>query len=204
MKVRTGRISVPGPVLTAAALLLPLCGLAWAEGGEAQKTVMESGGLPNALWALGTFAALLIILGRYAWKPILKAMEDRERHIADTIERARAQQEESEKLLEGYKNKLLEADAEAAKRVEESRKAAEQVKGEILETARKEAQQYSHQAAAEIHSAKQQALESLYSFAADLATDVAGKIMRKELTADDQRRLVDESLELIHEKAKRN
>lgn len=203
MMVRTGRISVPWPLLTAAAVLLS-CGVAWAEGGESEKTVMQSGGLANALWALGTFAALLFILGRYAWKPILKAMADRETHIADTLERARAQQAESERLLEGYKNKLQEADVEAAKRVEESRKAAEQVKGEILEAARKEAAQYSHQAAAEIHSAKQQALESLYSFAADLATDAAGKIMRKELTADDQRRLVAESLELIHEKAKRN
>lgn len=204
MMLRTGRISVPLPAVTAAVLLLPLCGLTWAAEAAEKPQLIDPKQWINALWALGTFAVLLMILGRYAWRPILKAMEDRERNIADTLERARAQQADSEKLLEGYKNKLQEADVEAAKRVEEARKAAEQVKAEILEAARKEAGQYSHQAAAEIHSAKQQALESLYKFAADLATDAAGKIMRKELTADDQRRLVAESLELIHEKAKRN
>jgi F-type H+-transporting ATPase subunit b len=187
-----------GRLLLAGSLVLLLGSTARAEQ-EADPT--QSGSIYNALWALGIFAVLLVILGRYAWKPILKQMELREKQVADTIAAARAQQEESQKLLQAYQARLAAADEEAAKQMEKTRQAAEAARQEILAAARAEAGKVSARAREEIEQARKDALDDLYRFAADLATDAAGKILRRELKPEDQRRLVAESLELIRQRA---
>lgn len=175
-------------------LLALLLSAAPALAAEAERSVMESGSLYNALWAIGIFLVLVVILGRYAWKPILRNMQQREKFIADALERARLQQEQSERLLAEYGAKLESADAEAAKRLEQALAAAEQAKREILGTARSEADLLAKRAAAEVDVAKQAAQQELMALAAKLATAVAEKIIRRQLAPEDQRRLVDESL----------
>jgi F-type H+-transporting ATPase subunit b len=171
------------------------------ENAGEEASPVTSGNLYNALWAVGTFAVLLVVLGKFAWKPVMRAMEAREQHVADLIAKAQAQQQESQRLLEDYQRRLEQVDHEAAKRMEEARRNAEKARAEIMAAARAEAEKAIRQATADIDAARRQALEDLYRYAAELATDAAGKIMRKELNPQDQRRLVAESLELIRQRA---
>ncbi len=188
-------------VLLAAMTLLPATVAFAQEAAEGGGSLLGENRAWNAVWAIGTFLVLACILGRYAWGPIVKQMEKREKEVADTIANARAQQEESQKLLQKYEAALAASDAEAAKQMEATRQAAEQVRQEILAVARTEAQKLSAKAREEIEQAQKDAMDGLYRFAAELATDAAGKILRRELKPDDQRRLVQESLELIRQKA---
>lgn len=182
-----------------AALLLASAAMAAEQPSD---SIMDSGSIYNALWAVGIFLVLLAILGRYAWKPILRALEERERMIAETIRKAQEQQAQSEKLLAEYQAKLDAADAEAQARLDEARRLAAEAREKILAAARVEAEELARRAAAEIGAAKEQAIEELYAFGAELATRAAEKILRKELQPADQERLVAESLQEIRLRAR--
>lgn len=188
-------------VLPAAIVLACTASALGQESAGQEASPVTSGNLYNALWAVGTFAVLLVVLGKFAWKPVMRAMEARERLVADLIAKAQAQQADSQRLLEDYQQRLEQVDQEAAKRLEEARRNAETARAQIMATARTEAEKAIQQATADIDAARRQALEDLYRYAAELATDAAGKIMRKELTPQDQRRLVADSLELIRQRA---
>ncbi len=190
------------PCLTAAFAVLLTATIAFAgEADESGRSLMDSGTWYNALWSIGIFLVLLAILAKLAWKPALKALEQREKHIADTLDNAARQQDESARLLREYQVRLEKADADAAARLAEALKAADEAREKILGAARREAADITQRATTEIDSAKQAAIRELYGFAAELATRAAEKILRKELNVEDQRRLVEESLASIHAKA---
>jgi F-type H+-transporting ATPase subunit b len=191
-------VKVPSAILLWTACLLLEEGQALAQAGEGGRTVTQSGSLYNALWAIGIFLMLLAILGRFAWRPILRAIEQRERHLADTLDRAQAQQAESQGLLARYRGLLDSADAEANKRLEQARQAAGEAREKILAAARAEADEFARRATGEIQAAKEQ----VHAYAAELATRAAEKIIQKELNPQDQRRIVDLSLEQIRRRAR--
>jgi F-type H+-transporting ATPase subunit b len=170
--------------------------------GAGEKSVMDSGNAYNALWAIGIFAVLVVLLGKFAWGPITKSLEARDKAIADALAKAAAQQEESQRLLERYRKQLEEADIEATRRLEQAQKSAAEAYEKIVAAAKAEAESLAKRATEEIDAAKQAALGELYNFAADLATDVAAKIIRRQLNPADQRQLVDESLQQIRQHAK--
>lgn len=188
-------------LMAAGATLACLAAPALAEEGEKGGSIMGSGTNWNAIWAVGIFMVLLIILGRFAWRPILRAVEQREKAIADALATAQAQQAQSQQLLAEYQIRLQKADDEAARRLDEARRDALEAREKILLAARHEADEVAKRATAEISSAKQSALNELYAFAGDLATQVASRILRKELDPAGQQRLIDESLEQIRQKA---
>jgi F-type H+-transporting ATPase subunit b len=189
--------------LMAGAVWLALPAAALAEEGGPSPSPIESGTFWNAVWAIGIFLGLVVVLGKLAWKPVLRALEQRERHIADTLANAAAQQAESQKLLTEYQARLDSADAEAAQRLAEARQAAAEARETILAAARTEAEALSKRAATEINAAKQVALSELYAFAGDLATTAAEKILQRQLTAVDQHQLIEESLAEIRARAQR-
>ena len=203
--LRNSRVTV-APTLRAflaGAAWLALPAFALAEEGGGSPSPIESGTIWNAVWAIGIFLGLLVVLGKLAWKPVLRALEQRERHIAETLANAAAQQAASQKLLQEYQARLDSADAEAAKRLAEARQAAAEARETILTAARSEAEALTKRAASEINAAKQVALTELYAFAGDLATTAAEKILQRQLTAFDQQRLIEESLAEIHARARR-
>jgi F-type H+-transporting ATPase subunit b len=187
--------------VAAIAVLLLTAGQACAEESSGSKSVMDSGTIYNALWSLGIFVALLLILGKLAWKPALAALEAREKHIADALDTAARQQAQSQELLGQYQARLATADAEAARRLGEAVQAGEDAREKILDAAKREAAEIAQRAVGEIDTAKDVALRELYTFAADLATSAAARIIQKELNPTDQRRIVDESLEQIRQRA---
>ncbi|MBM3328518.1 MAG: F0F1 ATP synthase subunit B [Calditrichaeota bacterium] len=146
------------------------------------------------IWTIISFVILLAILKKFAWGPILKALDERELGIKTNIEQARAAREEADKALAEYKRKLAEAQAEAQAVVSKSRADAERVREDLLAKSKEEAQGLVERARRQIEMETQAALNSIRAEVADLAVNVASKAIGKSLTPDVHSRLVAESL----------
>ena len=153
-----------------------------------------TGDIGNALWTLVIFLLVVGVLGKYAWGPLLAALQSREDFIRQSLEEAQQEREDATKLLEQYKEQLETARSEATAIVEEGRRDAEEVQRKIKDDTAAEAEKTLARAKREIEIAKESALKELYGRSADLATDLAGRIIRKELDAADHARLVSEAI----------
>jgi F-type H+-transporting ATPase subunit b len=200
----TGRVAAPRRWLgrvAACTVVLGDAGMLCA--GEGQKG-FDPGDVGQAVAAMAIFVLLLVVLGKWAWKPIVGQLRQREQEIAETIERAEKREKESQNLLAEYKARLDRAEGDSQEVLARSRKEAAEAREEILTTAREEGQKFADQAKQEIEQAKQTAIHELYDETASLATEMAGRIIRKSLNVEDQRVLLRESLEEIRKNASRN
>jgi F-type H+-transporting ATPase subunit b len=91
------------------------------------------------IWVWVTFAVFFFLLSKFAWKPILNAIESREKHVRETIENANRANEESQHLLEEHKALMDKAEAETQKMIAESKEIAEKMREDILRKAHEEA-----------------------------------------------------------------
>ena len=178
--------------LAAAVALLPATARA-AEGGDSSSLLIQPQ-FGTIFWTVVTFAILWFLLGRYAWKPLLAAVEAREAGIRDAIEAAERERDEAQRLLDEQRAMLNLARKERADAVEAGRRDAERLKAEILEEARKQREQLMKQAQAQIDAGLRQARAELKGEAADLAIQAAGKLLGKNLDDQTQRRIVDDYL----------
>ena len=174
---------------------------AGAQHGEAVAGAHEEDRPPllsfdpgTALWSIIVFVVLLIVLSRTAWKPILSGLQQREKFINDSIASARREREEAERLLKQYTEQLEKARQEAAALVEEGKRDADAVRRRIEDEAKKAADEMIARANREIAVARDDAVKALYERTLELATGVAAKIVRRQLTPEDHRALLDESL----------
>jgi F-type H+-transporting ATPase subunit b len=172
------------------------------EHGEAVGGPFE-GNLGVALWTLVIFAIVIFVLGKFAWGPILGGLQAREKFIRESLETAKRDREAAEARLKEYTDKLVHARNEATAIVDESRRDAETVKRRIEEEAQAEANRMIERAKREIGIAKETAVKELYILTATLTTQVAGKILRREIQPTDHERLIQESIRELAE-AKRS
>lgn len=173
-----------------------------AAGGEGAGNPF-AGDIGNALWTLVVFVLVVFVLGKFAWGPILQALQKREDFIRDSLAQARKDREDAEKRLKEYGEKLAAARAEATALVEAGRRDADAVKRKIEEDARAEAARMVERAKREIGIATDSAVKDLYDLSAKLATEVAARVIRRELNAAEHTRLISESIDELR-KASRN
>lgn len=166
-----------------------------AEHGEGGANNPFAGDFGNALWTLVIFGLVLFVLGKFAWGPILNTLQARETFIRESLETAKRDREEAEARLREYEERLAQARAEATAIVDEGRRDATAVKHRIEEDARAEADKMIERAKREIQIATETATKELYQLSARLATDMAGKVIGRELTPQDHERLIAESLD---------
>lgn len=186
--MQLGRLRLP--LAFVAALAIPA---ALAAGGEGPG--IWAGGVGNSIITLIIFGGVIFILGKFAWAPLTKALAEREFHIRTSLENARQERIAAEKLLAEYKRQIERAREEATAIVEEGRRDAAEVRRRMQDEARREADEALQRARREIQLATDAAVKTLYDQTAELAVNVAGRIIRKELSAGDHRQLVTESLE---------
>lgn len=165
-----------------------------AAGGGEQPNLF-TGDLGNVFWSLATFLMVLGVLGKFAWKPILGALQKREDFIRDSLAHAKRDREESERKLKEYSEKIVAARAEATAIVDEGRRDGDVLRRKIEDDAKTEAKAILERSRREIQIATDTAVKELYSLSAKLATDVASKIIRRELNAKEHERLIAESID---------
>lgn len=165
-----------------------------AEGGGGGGSALITPQFGLIFWTVITFLALLFLLSKFAWGPILKAMNAREAGIKGDLDTARREREEAQRILEEQRALLNQARKERADAVEEGRRDAERLKADILDDARKQREQLVQQAQVQIDAGLRQARSELKGEAADLAIRAAGKLLGKNLDDATQRRLVEDYL----------
>lgn len=153
-----------------------------------------AGSIGNFIITLIVFAIVIVVLGKFAWPHVLSLLNEREKRIRDSLEDAKREREEAERVLEKYTRQIEQARDEAAVIVDRGRRNAGEVGRRIQDEARQEATGMIERAKREIQLATDTAKKEVYDAAAELAVDVAGRIIRKELSAQEHKDLVDESL----------
>ena len=166
--------------------------LASGEGGGGASLIEPQVG--TMFWTALTFVLLVFLLRRFAWKPLLGAIEARENSIRTDLERAEESRKEAEKLVQENKALVAQARREHAEAVAAGRRDAERVKEEILEEGRKQREKLLQQASAQIEAELRQARKDLRGVAADLSIQVAEKLLARNLDDPTQRELVEEYL----------
>ncbi|MEI8186425.1 MAG: F0F1 ATP synthase subunit B [Chlorobiaceae bacterium] len=146
-------------------------------------------------WTAITFVIVLLILKKIAWGPILTALEEREKGIQSSIDRAHQAKDESEAILRKNKELLAKADAESDRIIREGKDFAEKLRADISQKAQAEAQKMISSAKEEIEQEKRRALDVLRNEVADLAVKGAEKIIKTTLDADIQKRIVDSMIQ---------
>ena len=141
------------------------------------------------VWTTITFILLLIVLRRFAWKPLLKTLHDREDSVRSTLERA-----DAERALEDNRLQLAKAGEESQKILREGRALGEKLKQEMINQANRQSRRMVDQARQEIERDKDAALSQLRGEVSALALQVAGKILNETLDEKKHRDLIDESL----------
>jgi F-type H+-transporting ATPase subunit b len=169
--------------------------LAQEHGGGEGPSSPFAGDLGNALWTLVIFVLVVFVLGKFAWGPILNALQARETFIHEALETAKRDRDEAELRRKEYEDRLAQARAEATAIVDEGRRDALVTKQRIEEEAQREADKRLERAKREIQIATETATKELYQLSTRLATEMAGKVIGRELTPQDHERLINESLD---------
>jgi F-type H+-transporting ATPase subunit b len=184
-----------------AVLLTPLAGLAQEHGAEGGGGGLFTINVGLMIWTVVIFAGLLAVLWRFAWGPILAAVEAREKGIQDSLDEAKSRQEEAAKLLEEHKAQLADARRQAGEILAEGREAGDRLKKELEGKAREESEAILTRARAEIEREKEAALDTLRKESVDLALAAASKLLHAKLDDDQDRKLVMEYVDAISAKS---
>ena len=155
------------------------------------------------IWTVITFIGLLLILRKYAWGPILTALEQREHTIRNSLEEAQRARQEGAQLLAQHQQMLAEANPEVVRLLEQGRAEADRLRIAMTEQAREEAQRLIEMARRDIGRERQLAMQELKNTAADLALAAAGRLLHTAVTTEDHRRLVTEFLDHFPERVER-
>lgn len=136
------------------------------------------------IWQLIVFVALFFLLSKLAWKPIIASLKDRETSIQDALDTAEKARLEMSRLKADNENLLKQAREEREKILRDARDASNRLKEEAQVEAKKAADRIIEDAKSAIQAEKVNALKEVKALVANLSLEVAGKILRKNLTDD--------------------
>ncbi len=144
----------------------------------------------TTFWTTIVFFVLLAILWKFAWGPILGALEARETGIQSALDEAAENQAAAAALLEEHKAQMADARREAQQLIAEAKEAGQTVRHDIEEKARAEGQAMVDRAKAEIERERDAALDALRRESVEIALAAASKLLHEHLDSDKDRELV--------------
>jgi len=181
-------------IATAILTLAALPAQAQEHAPEAAALSPFAGNVGNAIWTLAIFLLVVVILGKFAWGPVLALLQERERFIHKSLADAKRDREEAEARLREYAAKIQTARVEAGAIVEEARRDAERLREDLKQRARTEADTMIQNAERQISLQTQRAIQEIRREAVDLSVAIASKIIQRNLTKEDNQRLIDEAI----------
>lgn len=166
-----------------------------AETGEKPNLLSPSGGL--MFWTLLIFIVLMWVLSRFAFKPLLAAVEAREAALEEAITRAQQDRDAAAKLMAEQQAALDSARSEAQKVIADGRATAEKLRVSMLEDTKAQQAEMLERARRELENEKTRAIAEMRREAIDLALAGAGKVIGKNLDDTSNRKLVEDFLASI-------
>ncbi len=175
-------------------LAFPATAFAAEEGGKV-NLLSPNGGL--MFWTLLIFIVLLIVLSRFAFKPLIQAVEAREASLEAMLTKAQQDRDSAAKLLAEQQAHLDASRVEAQKFIADGRATAEKLKNSMLEETKAQQQEMIERARRDIENEKVRAIADLRREAVDLALAGAGKLIARNLDDAGNRKLVEDFLASI-------
>lgn len=148
----------------------------------------------DILATLIIFIVLMLLLKKFAWGPLMGIMTEREELVASEIETAEKSREDAQKLLEEQRSLLKEARTEALAIVENAKKQADLQKEDIVSAAKAEAVRVQESAKRDIETEKEKAIAAVREEVVSLSVLAATKVLNKEVSAEDNRALIEETI----------
>ena len=145
-----------------------------------------------SVWTAVTFAILLVVLGKFAWGPILQMIEAREKTIADAIDSAKRERAAAEAASQEMKSSLERAREESAQLIRKNQQEVAAAKAELMTAARKESEDLLQQARKTIQEEKRQAIAELRAQTVDMAIEAANRLVQMNMDEKKQKQLVEE------------
>lgn len=164
--------------------------IAGEEGHDKPSLLSVNPGL--IIWTIIIFLLLLIVLSQIAWKPLIKALKNREDSIKNTIENAEKLNEEAKMIMEQNKKKLEEANSHSMSMINEAKNTANTIKDEIVNKANEEAKKITERANSEISHMKETALEDIKEQIVEIAIKAAEKILSENLDEKKHKKIIDD------------
>jgi F-type H+-transporting ATPase subunit b len=149
------------------------------------------------IWTIITFLVLLALLARFAWRPLLQALESRQESIRKSLDDAQRARQELERVQQESAAIVRQARSEAEAIVTQSRSDAERLREEIKQKARTDAESIVRNAERQIQLETGRALQQIRHEAVDLSVQIASKLLQRNLTKEDNERLIEEALKQI-------
>lgn len=151
------------------------------------------------VWTLVIFLILFFLMRKFAWKPIMKAIHDREDTIQGSLDEAAKARDEMAQLTSQNEKLLQEARIERDNMLKDAKEVADRVKEEARTDASQEAARMIEKAREEIRSEKMAALTEIKNEVGQLSIDIAEKLLRKKLADDKEtQEIVDKMVADLH------
>jgi F-type H+-transporting ATPase subunit b len=174
--------------------ILPLAAEAAEHGEESGGSFLVSPGLGLMIWTLVLFLITMWVLSKVAFPKIQEALDKRAEAISESIDAAERQRKESDELLSEFRARLAEAREQADDIMARARKAAETAESEAAAAGREKREELVEAAKRDIEAETRRSLDQIRQEVADLTVLATERVTRKSLTAEDQKRLVEEAL----------
>jgi F-type H+-transporting ATPase subunit b len=146
------------------------------------------------IWTILTFLVLVALLGKFAWRPLLQALESRQESIRKSLDDAQKAKQELERLHGESAEIIRQSRVEADAIVTRSRGDAERLREEMKQKARAEADAIVKNAERQIQLETGRAIQQIRREAVDLSVMIASKLIQRNLTKEDNERLIEEAL----------
>jgi len=174
--------------------LSTLARFALASGGEGGGGLMDIHA-GTIIWTVFIFLLLLVFLGKFAWKPILNGLKQREERIRESLEKADKVAADAERAMAEQKEELEKHRQEMTEAMRRTREEAERGAQDLMERARREATETAEQARRQVEEERKRAVDQIRSEAVEIALAAASHLLKKTLDDADHRRIVEEYLQ---------
>ena len=149
------------------------------------------------IWTILTFLVLVALLAKFAWRPLLQALESRQESIRKSLDDAQKAKQELERLHVESAEIIRQSRVEADAIVTRSRGDAERLREEMKQKARAEADAIVKNAERQIQLETSRAVQHIRREAVDLSVMIASKLIQRNLTKEDNERLIEEALKQV-------
>ena len=163
-----------------------------AQGSKPNPLVQLDPGL--FIWTILTFLILFFVLAKFAWKPLLVALESRENTIKSSLEDAEKAKAELESLNSESEKIMAKARSEAQTIRVEAKYAAEKIKADVMVQAGEDAKKIRDEAEKQIQVEKDKAINEIRQELVNLTMTVAEKVIKKNLSKEDNQSLIEDSI----------
>ena len=183
---------------------ISICGFLLASEGSGQSDAARGGGWMEKwlsfdpglfMWTIVTFLIVLMLLKWKAWGPLMSVLDKRAEDIKNALAAADRAKEDAEKASQDYEKLVQKAHIEGQQIIADSKAAGEKVKNDIESVARENAEKMIGKAKTQIEAESQKALQEIKSSVVDLSIEAAEKIIEKNLDSEDNRKLVEKTLD---------